>query len=260
MRAGRPFSERDTATHRLAIVNETLAHQLLPGRNPVGGQLWLDESSFEIVGVVADYFSNPLQYPRADPKVFLPLALGEGTVRRLEVIVRASGDPAPLVQAVRREVRDLTPDTTVTSAVTFDQILRVMSEEILVGTAPLFPLITIGMLLTAAGIYGVLSFAVTRRSRELAVRMAIGASGRDLVRLVSAHAMRLVAMGVFLGTGLTFALAKVMAAYGGGGSIFDPQPRAFIFPALIVVAIAALATWIPSRRAKRIDPAVLLRA
>jgi putative ABC transport system permease protein len=116
------------------------------------------------------------------------------------------------------------------------------------------------MLLTMAGIYGVLSFAVTRRARELAIRIAIGASGRDLVRLVSGQAVRLVATGVVLGITLTFGLAKVLSTYGGGGSIFDPQPRVFLIPGLVVVVISGLATWIPSRRARKIDPAVLLRA
>jgi ABC-type antimicrobial peptide transport system permease subunit len=129
----------------------------------------------------------------------------------------------------------------------------------LTGTAPLAPLVATGMLLTAAGIYGVLAFAITRRSKELAVRVAIGASGRDVVRLVCAHSLRLIAVGIVLGVGATFALTRVARASGGGGSVFDPGWSAFAVPALIVLAIGALATWIPSRRALKINPAVLLR-
>ncbi len=129
----------------------------------------------------------------------------------------------------------------------------------LTGTAPLVPLIATGMLLTAAGIYGVLAFAITRRSKELAVRVAIGASGRDVVRLVTAHSLRLIALGTFLGAGATFALTRVVHAAGGGGSMFDPRWPAFVVPVLIIVVIGALATWIPSRRALKINPAVLLR-
>jgi len=123
----------------------------------------------------------------------------------------------------------------------------------------LFPLITTGMLLTAAGLYGVLAFAITRRSRELAVRVAIGATGRDIVRLVTAHSLRLVVLGTCFGTGATFALTRVARATGGGGSVFDPGWAAFAVPVLIILVIGVLATWIPSRRALRINPAILLR-
>jgi putative ABC transport system permease protein len=191
--------------------------------------------------------------------VFLPLDVASRQATRLYFIIRAAGDPAPLTQTVRREVRDGSPGTVVADAYTFDQILRVMGQEILLGTAPLVPLISIGMLLTTAGIYGVLAFAITRRSRELAVRMAIGATGRDLIRLVSAHTARLLSAGTGLGIALTFGLSRVVRASGGGGSIFDPPMQAFVVPVLILLAIGALATWIPSRRALKIDPAVLLR-
>ena len=130
----------------------------------------------------------------------------------------------------------------------------------LVGTAPLVPLIAIGTLLTAAGIYGVLAFALTRRSRELAVRMAIGASPRDVVRLVAAHTVRLVLAGSAIGIGVTFVLSRIVRAAGGAGSLFDPAPHVFVWPVLAVIAIGAVATWVPSRRALRINPAVLLRA
>jgi putative ABC transport system permease protein len=135
----------------------------------------------------------------------------------------------------------------------------VAAQELLVGTAPLLPLIAIGMLLTTAGIYGVLAFAIARRARELAVRMAIGATARDLARLVSAHSLRLVAAGIACGIALTFALSRIVRASGGAGTIYDPDWPAFAAPVLIVAAIGALATFVPSRRAMRIDPAAVLR-
>ena len=134
-----------------------------------------------------------------------------------------------------------------------------MGQEMLVGTAPLVPLIAIGMLLTTTGIYGVLAFAIARRSKELALRIAIGASARDLIRLVAAHSLRLVAIGTVLGIAAMFGLTQIVRAGGGAGSPFDPAWPAFAIPVAIVVAIGALATWIPSRRAMRINPAILLR-
>jgi putative ABC transport system permease protein len=115
------------------------------------------------------------------------------------------------------------------------------------------------MLLTTAGIYGVLTFAIARRSRELALRLAIGASGVDLVKLVSVQALRLVAAGAAIGIVVTFGLARVVRAGGGGSSIYDPEWTAFLTPVVIVFGIGALATWIPSRRAAKTDPAALLR-
>jgi len=110
-----------------------------------------------------------------------------------------------------------------------------------------------------AGIYGVLAFAVARRSKELAVRVAIGATGRDLVRFVTGHSLRLVALGAAGGVGATFVLARMVRAGGGGGSMFDANWPAFLIPALIIVVVGGLATWIPSRRALKINPSTLLR-
>jgi putative ABC transport system permease protein len=259
LRAGRAFTSQDSPTTRTAIVNESLGHRLFPGRDAIGRQVWIGQTAYDVVGVAADYSNNPLQPPDFASKLFLPMAPASRDAKRLQLLVRAAGDPVPLVQVVRRGIRDAAPGNIVTSAYTFEQIIAVMGQEMLLGTAPLAPLIAIGMLLTTAGIYGVLAFAITRRSRELAVRVAIGASGRDLVRLVTVHSLRLVALGTSCGIGVTFALARVVRASGGGGSIYDPAWPAFVIPIVIVGVIGAVATWIPSRRAMRINPAVLLR-
>ena len=117
---------------------------------------------------------------------------------------------------------------------------------------------SIGLLLTAAGIYGVLAFAVTRRARELAVRLAIGATDRDVIRLITTHTSRLVGTGALIGVAITFALSRVVRAGGGAGSLYDPAPIAFLVPVVILIAIGFLASWIPSRRALKINPAIVL--
>ena len=249
MKAGRVFTNQDSAAARSAIVNETLARQLFPGRSAIGGQLWIARTAYDIVGIVADYSNHPFETRNSAPKVFLPLPPESTEVKRQSFLIRAAADPAPLVQTVRREVRNAASGNAVTSDFTFDQILTVMGQEMLVGTAPLVPLIAIGMLLTTTGIYGVLAFAIARRSKELALRIAIGASARDL----------LVAIGTVLGIAAMFGLTQIVRAGGGAGSPFDPAWPAFAIPVAIVVAIGALATWIPSRRAMRINPAILLR-
>ncbi|HMC77976.1 MAG TPA: FtsX-like permease family protein, partial [Vicinamibacterales bacterium] len=164
------------------------------------------------------------------------------------------------VLPLRRQAAEGAPGSVVTTAYTFDQIRDVGSKEVLVGTAPLVPLIAIGTLLTTAGIYGVLAFAITRRSRELAVRMAIGATGGDVVRLVAGQSIRLVGIGAAFGIAVTFGLSRVVRAAGGAGSVFDPPLHVFVWPVVAVLVIGMVATWVPSRRALRINPAVLLRS
>ena len=259
MRAGRPFSKIDASTSRGAIVNESLARRMFQARDPVGARLWIAGTPYDVIGVVADYASNPLRASLPEPRVFVPLAVDSKDVRRLTFLVRAESDPSALVQAIRTEARKVAPGSDVSSVETVDQMIRIMGEEMMVGTAPLFPLVTIGMLLTTAGIYGVLAFAIARRSRELAVRLAVGASARDVVRLVTAHTVRLIAAGSAVGLLLMFALSRVVRSGGGADSIWDPALHSFVLPVLVVVVVGALATWIPSRRALQIDPVVLLR-
>jgi putative ABC transport system permease protein len=259
--AGRDFRPTDSVASRVAIVNESLARSLFPQRNAVGARIRLADGGpvVDVVGVAADYAVHQFQQRHLTPKLFVPLPLDAADTKRLQLVVRASADPAPLVQALRRELRRGAAGTVVGTAFTYDEITTVAAEEILVGTAPLVPLIAIGMLLTMAGIYGVLAFAIARRSRELAVRIAIGATGRDLVRLVSAHSLQLVLLGTVCGVGLTFALSRVVRASGGAGGVYDPDWPSFVVPVVVVAAIGAAATWIPSRRAMKIDPAVVLR-
>ena len=258
--AGRDFASSDSPSNRVAIVNEALSKALFGSSNGVGGRVRVEGGAMlDVVGVAGDYANNQFQLPHTAPKLFVPLALDGNDAKQLLVLVRAGGDPAPLVQTLRQEIRRGLAGTLVAGAFTYEEVAIVGAKELLVGTTPLVPLSAIGMLLTTAGIYGVLAFAIARRSRELAVRVAIGATGRDLVRLVSAHSLRLVLLGSACGVGLTFALSRIVRASGGAGGVYDPDWPSFVVPVAIVAAIGALATWIPSRRALRIDPAVVLR-
>jgi hypothetical protein len=146
-------------------------------------------------------------------------------------------------------VKKIAPGTAATSVQTIDQIIAVHAQEILASTAPLVPLIAIGMLLSTAGVYGVLAFAIARRAKELALRLAIGATGTDIVRLVLAHSLRLMTIGAACGVGVTFVVSRVVRASGGEGSFLDPAWQAFVIPVVLVLMAGAGATWIPSRRA-----------
>ena len=260
MRAGRAFTSSDSAETRTAIVNELLAARLFPEGDAIGRQVWISGVPYEVVGVVAQYLNATLQPRERDPKVFVPLAMASTDAKSMTFVVRASGEPSPVATAMRREIRKAAAGNVVGSLFTLDQVIATGSQETLAGTAPLVPLIATGMLLTAAGIYGVLAFAIARRSKELALRVAIGASSREIVRLVTLHSVRLVALGTIFGIGATFALGRIVRASGGGGSFLDPRWPAFVIPIGIIVAIGVLATWVPSRRALKINPAILLRA
>jgi hypothetical protein len=223
----------------------------------VGRRVYVDKLAYDVIGVVTN-FANQQFFRDYDARVFLPMATSPAP-RAAAFVIRARDDPSPLLQIARRTIRDAAAGNVVVGGFTFETIKTIASQEVLVGTAPLAPLIAIGLLMTTAGIYGVLAFAIARRSRELAVRVAIGASGRDLVRLVSGHTARLVATGTLLGLGLTFALSRIVRSSGGAGSVFDPDWPAFAVPLVIIAVVGVLATWIPSRRVRKIDPARLLR-
>ena len=262
MRAGRGFDARDTAASEpVAIVNDALAGQLWSAASngavasALGRQVFVEGRPHTVVGVVTGYSVTAIR--PVQPMVFTPFAQLQEIPHRAEFVVRAVSDAAPLTQTIRREVDALGGGTVVAGVNTIEQIKQIIGQEIIVGTFPLFPLIATGLLLTAAGIYGVLAFAVSRRATELAVRMAVGATGRDLLKLVAAHSLRMLAAGTAIGIALTYALTRV--AQGRGGAFDSPGWEAFIVPMAIIALIGAIATLIPMRRALKINPATLLR-
>ena len=261
MRAGRMFTEADTAgSEPVAVVNEVLANQLWPSADgtpaaAIGRQIFIGGRPHLVIGVVAGYAMTAIQPARA--AVFTPFAQQQPPPPRAELMIRAAGDAASMTQTVRREITAMGGRATVSGVTTVEQIKTIIGQEILVGTFPLFPLIATGMLLTAAGIYGVLAFAVSRRATELAVRIAVGATGRDLLRLVAAHSLRMLGIGSTIGIALTFALTRV--AQGRGGVFDSPHWQAFVVPLLLILVIGTIATLIPMRRALKINPTVLLR-
>jgi putative ABC transport system permease protein len=257
IRIGRGFSAEEDRSNAasVAMVNDALAGRMWPGRNPIGMRLWTQGRSYDVVGVVADYKNVPLSLPA--PAFYLPISAATSPLTRMTFYVRASGNPADLVQAVRAEIRGVGLDHVVSGTFTLQSVVDVIGREILTAVYPMTPLIATGLLLSAAGIYGVLAFAVTRRSRELAIRVAVGATGKQLVGLIAGLSLRLVTLGVLLGVGATFALSRF--AQGEGGVFDSPSFAVFIVPVIVVLAVGSLATWLPSRRALSVNPAGLLR-
>jgi ABC-type antimicrobial peptide transport system permease subunit len=258
IRIGRGFSTEEDRPNAapVVIVNEALAERMWPGRNPIGMRLWTDGRGFDVVGVAADYKNVPLSLPA--PAFFLSMSGAMSPLTQMTFYVRASGNPADLLQAVRSEIRGAGVDNVVPSVFTLQSIVDVIGQEILTAVYPMTPLIATGLLLSAAGIYGVLAFAVARRSRELAIRVAVGATPGQLVRLVAVLSVRLIGLGILFGIGATFGLSRF--AQGQGGVFDSPRFGVFIVPMIIVIAIGLLATWMPSRKALSVNPAGLLRS
>jgi hypothetical protein len=257
VRAGRRFDASDRQAQRTVIVSEMLAHLLGGTGSAVGRTVWIDRTAYRVIGVVADFRTS--QTRQMGPNVFVPLGEGDD-LQRVQILVRAGGAAGPLVETIRRSANHVAPGVRVTGATSFDSLLTVSSLEMLAGTAPLVPLIMIGMLLMAAGIYGVLAFAITRRGRELAIRVAIGATTLNQVTLIAYRSASLLTFGSLGGVALTFVLSRIVRASGDAGGMYDPPWPAFVIPVLIVFVVGAAATWIPSRRVRQINPVALLRS
>jgi putative ABC transport system permease protein len=258
MRAGRTFTAADARGQPpVAIINETLARQLWGDRNIVGERITAGGNAYEIVGIVAGYASGPMR--GSVPRYYLPFAF-EPSPARLQVFVRATDDPRPLVTRIRREVRLLGPAYSVPSAFAFDDVIEVGAREIVAFAVAMSPLLAIGVFLTATGTFGVLAFAIARRAKELALRMALGAGRSEVARVVIVQTLGLLTIGSTFGVAVTFGLSRMVGAAGGGGSSFGtPGWEAFAIPVLVVLGAGTLASWIPIARAVRIDPAMLLK-
>ncbi len=253
LRAGRDFEAGDART-RVAIVNEPLARSLWRGRSPVGTTLHIEGLPYEVIGVAAGFATHSLR-PRQGA-VVVPWSPAAHR-RHVHVVVRASGPLEETIRAMQRALTPADPSGEVPFVFALGRIVRVGAAEVLATVAPLAPLVAIGLFLSATGIYGVLAFALVRRSRELAVRVAIGAGRRHLAGLVFGQTARLAGAGAGLGLLATYILTRI--AQGRGGIFDSPGWEAFLGPALVIGIVAVAATLMPLRRALRLDPARLLR-
>jgi predicted permease len=256
---GRDFSARDDATTpRVAIINRVLAQHFWPDGSPLGKRLIMDGKPIEVVGVVGEGRFWAIT-DRARPLLFL--ALAQNYRGRATLVARTEGQPAQLSSAVERIVHQLDPDLPLYNVRTMEQqiassplgLMPLRMGAIIAGAQGL-----IALLLAALGIFGLVSFAVTRRTREIGIRMALGACTTDVLRLVTRQSFKLtfigLACGLLLSVGLTRALTGIL--YG----ISPTDPVVFAGVVLLITAITLLACWLPARRATRVNPVEALRA
>jgi putative ABC transport system permease protein len=257
---GRSLNEADgAATPRVIAVNETLARQAWPGQEAVGRRLVLDYRGgaypYEVIGVVSDTrFRSLKTAPR--PELFIPHA--QNPYLDLSVVVRSAEEPASLRRTVTREVRALDPLQPIHGFVTMDDLVRRSVSADRLATVLLGLLAGLALALAATGIYGVLSFLVAQRTAEIGLRMALGATRPQVVRLVMTESLRLTLVGCGAGLLVVLGFVRPMGRllYGVG----PVDPLALGGGLALVGAVALLAGLQPARRASRLDPLDALRS
>jgi predicted permease len=258
---GRGFSDRDDlASPRVAVVNQTMASRFWPGREAIGGRFRIEQPDspwIEVVGVAADgKYRQLTESPRAF--FFRPLAQEFRFSRTLVVRTRSAADIGDAVAGVRREVQALDPAMPIFDIKTMDQFMEraylgPRLAALLVGPAGLLALV-----IASVGLYGVMAYWVSRRMREMGIRIALGARPGDVLRLVMGQGLALTGVGLALGLAGALAVGRVVGFLLFGVSATDPI--VLVGVPLALAAVAAVASFVPARRALRADPLIALRA
>jgi putative ABC transport system permease protein len=259
--AGRSFTERDNFNAaRVMLINETLARQFWPhsNDNPIGQHItmkdWGPPLTGEIVGVVGDVKTNGLD-AAVGPMIYWPY-YQFGQIFNV-MVVRTDGDPIRMVSAVKSGIWSVDKNQPVSRIQTMDQILSdsVARRRLYVVLLGVFA--GVALLLAATGIYGVVSYSVSQRTREIGIRVALGAERVDVVRLVIAQAAKLALAGEVIGILVALGLTRLMSSLLFGVSAADPLTFASVV--IVLTAVALAACYVPARRATRVDPMVALR-
>jgi putative ABC transport system permease protein len=262
LRRGRHFTDQDTGNNlRVAIVNERFAQQFFPKADPIGRRMkWGRDLKSEapwltIVGVAADVKPWSLTVPPV-PEVFSPFA--QDPRQWGWIVIRSEGaDPAALAPALRAEVRALDRDQPLTAVQTME---RMVSESMTIPRlmAVLMAIFAgIAMVMAALGIYGVVSYSVAQRTHEFGIRMALGAGSPSVVKLVLRQAVWMLGLGLGIGVPAALAATSVLRSFLYGVGARDPLT--FVLIPVALAAIGVVASYIPARRATRVDPVVALR-
>jgi predicted permease len=254
---GRDFNAMDgEGGPGVVIVNEELARRYFPGQNPIGKRLRIgsDTPYREIIGVAR---SAKYRRLREAPLPFIYIPLGQEYRGGNTLLARAAGDPANLAPTVRREIHSLNSDVPVYSIRTMsEQIGEALAADRMIA-ATLGAFGGIALLLAVVSVYSVVSYAVTQRVREIGVRVALGARGADVLKLVIGQGMKLVMIGVAFGLAMSFALTRLTSSLLFEVSATDPATFAGVVATLTTAALAAC--YIPARRAMKVDPIIALR-
>jgi len=262
---GRAFTEQDNSSlsPKVVIINATLAHRFFSDAEPVGRRICMGEDCSKgpwltVVGVVGDAALESLADPRF-PQVFSPHAQGVegGVAGNMELAVRTSSDPLSMAASLREQVHQLDKDQSVADMRTLDQVVSASLAQRRLNTLLLTGFAALALLLAAIGVYGVISYAVEQRTREIGIRMALGATRGKVFRLVVGEGMLLALIGLGVGLVAAFGLARLMTSLLYGVAPSDPVT--FLAVSILLSGVAFVASYIPARRATKVDPMVALR-
>jgi putative ABC transport system permease protein len=259
LHSGRLLTERDIATTQpVIIINETFARRYFSGRNPLGERLKFGDNYFdgEIVGVVGDVRHRGLEAD-ALAEMYISYLQKPMLWPTMNFVIRTTSDPANIVAGVRREIQAVDPRQPIYGVQPLEQLISASIAERRFSMLLLAAFAVLASLLTATGIYGVISYSVAQRTREIGIRMALGAQTRDVLKLVVRQGLAPAFAGIVLGLAGAFAVTRVIASLLFGVGATDPITFAGL--PLLLMAVALVACWIPARRATRVDPMIALR-
>ena len=245
---------------RICIINESLARHLFGGASPIGRRLSYDDpfdpsNALEIVGVVKDVRHWSVRQSDDSGIIYVPTWSDGADARWL--VIRAGGLTTPILTALRRELRELDANVPVLHTSTLEEYVNanLRRERLIAYLVGFFGVLALG--LASVGLYGVMAYAVTRRTREVGIRMALGAQRVDVIRMIISDSLVPVFAGIAVGLGAAFALTRLVSAMLYGVAPHDPASMAFATAAMLVVALFASA--IPARRAASVEPTEALR-
>ncbi len=255
---GRSFTTADRAdTPAVLVVNQAFVERYLAGRDPIGRAVRFGRARHEVIGVVNDTRYRDVERP-ADPTFYIPLGQNDERWPFLSFTVWSDGELASITRALREAVRAVDPNLPIARIRTFDEILRTALAPRRFNTWLVGIFAGVALLLAAVGTYGVLAYAVAARTREIGVRAALGASPRELVRLVMKEGVVVTLAATAIGVAGALATAGLLR-----GMLFEVAPRdpaVFAAVAAVLTAVGLVATWLPARRATLVDPTTALRS
>jgi predicted permease len=255
---GRNFDDRDKRnTQRVVIINERMAQALWPDESAVGKRIFIGADSRDAIEVAGVVKTGKYRSLAEDPRMFMYYALSQRRPGIMTLVVRTSGDPRNFVGAVRNEVQQLDRSVPLSAVKTLSEHMTWPLWGPNMAASLSLAFAAIALLLSSVGLYSVMAYVVSQRTKEVGIRMALGASRRDVLKLITTQGMRFALVGACLGLLLALALAKVLGSLLIGVSGYDVTIFAIVFALLTVVAF--IACYLPARRATKVDPLVALR-
>jgi putative ABC transport system permease protein len=242
---------------RVLLINETIAKKYFPGIDPVGKQLevsWDGSGPDEIVGVVGDIREGALN---KEPEPAIYWSHARESYSGMALIVRTSGDASRFVSAVQKEIRAIDPEQPIADVRTMKEVISRSIARPRFNTMLLSIFAGVALILASVGLYGVMNYSATQRTHEVGIRMALGATRADIMRLVVGNGMMLTVTGIVIGVLASWGLTRVMANLLFGVTATDLPT--YVGVSAVLATVALIANYIPARRATRVDPVIALR-